>query len=148
MKLIGETSGEFQISAVVNPGNSGGPIFNKLGHVIGVATGGIDKKFVLEEDGFIPDGVNYGVSTDRILDFLEQDSQGVTNAYTYDAASLYKYMRSAVVFIVGQKNSGLQLYFCFAKIKYSLRRFWLKDALTIHDISEIEACENARLDAK
>ena len=102
---FGETSGEFQISAVVNPGNSGGPIFNKLGHVIGVATGGIDKKFVLEEDGFIPDGVNYGVSTDRILDFLEQDSQGVANnAYTYDAASLYKYMRSAVVFIVGQKN--------------------------------------------
>ena len=34
---FGETSGEFQISAVVNPGNSGGPIFNGDGKIIGIS---------------------------------------------------------------------------------------------------------------
>ena len=102
---FGETSGEFQISAVVNPGNSGGPIFNGDGKIIGIATGGINKKVILEEDGFIPDGINYGVSTDKIMNFIEQNIQKEkADSFSYDAETLYQYMRSAVVFIVGQKN--------------------------------------------
>ena len=59
----------------MNPGNSGGPIFNGDGKIIGIATGGINKKVILEEDGFIPDGINYGVSTDKIMKFIEQNIQ-------------------------------------------------------------------------
>ena len=102
---FGETEGEFQISATVNPGNSGGPIFNKNGKVVGIATGGIDKKIVLDEDGYIPDGVNFGVSTSRVMSFLEQDQpKDEAQEFIYDAETLYQYMRSAVVFIVGQQD--------------------------------------------
>ena len=102
-KGFGEMEGEFQITAKVHPGNSGGPIFDKQGAIVGVATGGIDKKVILDEDGFIPDGINYGVSTERILRFLKENQKINKSSYQYDAATLYKYMRSAVVFIVAQE---------------------------------------------
>ena len=99
-----ETPGEFQITAGINPGNSGGPIFNKFGKIVGVATGGIDKSLVLEEEGFIPDGINFGVNTPAVLDFLSRPVNASSSIdYEYDAQTLYRYMRSSVVFIVGQE---------------------------------------------
>ena len=61
-------------------------------------------------------------------------------------------MRSAVVFIVGQKKikfSFCNCTFAFAKIKAFAETF-LAEGRSYYpaDISEIEACENARLDAK
>ena len=103
-KGFGEEAGTFQMSAQINPGNSGGPIFNNRGQIVGVATGGLDKKIFFEEDGFIPNDVNYGVSTERVITFLEQRMpKSFPNPQTYDAQTIYKYMRSAVVLIVGQK---------------------------------------------
>lgn len=101
---FGETAGEMQITAEVNPGNSGGPVFNKYGEIIGVATGGINKQYIMDEDGFIPDGINYVVTTERVLDFIEAPMAATKEQkYKYDAENLYKYMRSGVVFIIGQE---------------------------------------------
>ena len=101
---FGETAGEMQITAEVNPGNSGGPVFNKYGEIIGVATGGINKQYIMDEDGFIPDGINYVVTTERVLDFIEVPMAATKEPkYIYDAENLYKYMRSGVVFIIGQE---------------------------------------------
>ena len=103
-KGFGEEAGTFQMSAQINPGNSGGPIFNTKGQIVGVATGGLDKKIFFEEDGFIPNDVNYGVTTERVISFLEQPiPASFSKPQTYDAQTIYKYMRSAVVFIVGQE---------------------------------------------
>ena len=71
---------------------------------MGVATGGIDKSVVLEEEGFIPDGINFGVNTPAVLDFLSRPVNASSSIdYEYDAQTLYRYMRSSVVFIVGQE---------------------------------------------
>ena len=37
-KGVGDDSSQFQIQAPVQPGNSGGPLFNKDGNIIGVNT--------------------------------------------------------------------------------------------------------------
>ena len=101
---FGEEAGTFQMSAQINPGNSGGPIFNNQGQIVGVATGGLNKKIFFEEDGFIPNDVNYGVTTERVISFLEQPiPASLSTPQTYNAQTIYKYMRSAVVFIVGQE---------------------------------------------
>ena len=49
---FGELAGEFQITAKMNKGNSGGPIFNNNGQIIGIAVGKLNKKEVLNQDGF------------------------------------------------------------------------------------------------
>ena len=105
---FGESDGQFQITAKVNPGNSGGPIFNKFGEIVGIATGKINKEEVLKNEGFIPEDINYAVKTDRVASFLNLPikvslkNTSETN-YEYNAQELYKYMRSAVVLIVGQE---------------------------------------------
>jgi S1-C subfamily serine protease len=60
---------EFQISASVQPGNSGGPLLNGNGEVIGVVTSKISAKEV--------DAVGYTVKSDYLKFFLDQNI-GVT----------------------------------------------------------------------
>lgn len=100
---FGGKAGEFQTTATVNPGNSGGPIFNKHGQIVGLATGGVDVEKVRKEDGIIISDLAYGVDAQRALNFLNQPIPvSLKQRYEYSADELYKYMRSGVVLIVGQ----------------------------------------------
>jgi S1-C subfamily serine protease len=100
---FGGMEGEFQMTAKINPGNSGGPIFNKNGQIVGIATGKLNKTQILEEDGFIPEDISFGVTSQRALEFINRPISGVASEpYQYSTEQLYKYMRSAIVFIVGQ----------------------------------------------
>ncbi len=100
---FGETKGQFQITAKVNLGNSGGPVFNKYGQIVGIATGIIDKEKLFKEEGLIPDSIAFAVSSDRALNFVNLKLKNNDfNKYVYSTEELYKYMRSAVVFIIGQ----------------------------------------------
>jgi S1-C subfamily serine protease len=55
---------EFQISASVQPGNSGGPLLDKDGNIVGVVSAKIKSKEV--------DNVGYAVKSDYLTFFLEQ----------------------------------------------------------------------------
>ena len=108
LKGPGDDSTLVQVDAALNVGNSGGPIFNKFGEIVGIATGKINKEEVLKNEGFIPEDVNYAVKTDRVASFLnlpiKVSLKNTTETnYEYNAQELYKYMRSAVVLIVGQE---------------------------------------------
>ncbi len=95
--------GEFQMTAKINPGTSGGPIFNKNGQIVGITTGTLNKTKILEEDGFIPENISFGVTSQRALKFMNRPiSVAASEPYQYSTEQLYKYMRSAIVFIVGQ----------------------------------------------
>jgi len=100
---FGERSGEFQITAKINLGNSGGPIFNDKGEMIGISVGKLDKGEILKKDGYIPEDVNIGISGDVIAKFFDFPLQGkFTQKEKYDATQIYKLMRPSVVFIVSQ----------------------------------------------
>ena len=79
----------------VNPGNSGGPIFNKNGQIVG-ATGKLNKTQILEEDGFIPEDISFGVTSQRALEFMNRPNCNGSEPYQYSTEQLYKYMRSAI----------------------------------------------------
>ena len=100
---FGEMTGEFQITAKMNKGNSGGPIFNDKGEIIGISVGKLNKTEVLNQDGFIPEDVNVGISGEVLSNFLNMPIKANLNeSEKYDASQIYEYMRPSVVFIVSQ----------------------------------------------
>jgi serine protease Do len=61
---------QIMISAPVQPGNSGGPLLNGDGEVIGVVVARIDDITVLEETGTLPQNMNFAVTNAELNDFL------------------------------------------------------------------------------
>lgn len=64
-----------QISAPVQPGNSGGPLFDSSGHVIGVVVAKLDALKVARATGDFSQNVNFAVHWAEVRAFLEE--QGV-----------------------------------------------------------------------
>ncbi len=61
----------FQISAPVQPGNSGGALVDERGNVIGIVSAKLDAGAALAASGALPENVNYAVKSSLLLSFLE-----------------------------------------------------------------------------
>jgi TPR repeat protein len=61
----------FQISAPVQPGNSGGPLVDERGQVVGMVNARLNDLTTLAASGMLPQNVNYAVKSSFILPFLE-----------------------------------------------------------------------------
>ena len=70
-----------QISASVQPGNSGGPVLDEAGRLIGVIEGKLDALKVARATGDIPQNVNFAIRTSTLVNFLE------ANRIAYEVAS-------------------------------------------------------------
>ena len=73
---IGNNFSNIQIDAAMQPGNSGGPIIDKKGNVIGVAVAKLDLEYTLNQYGVIPEGTNFGIKASVVKSMLE--SNGIT----------------------------------------------------------------------
>ena len=63
---------QFQFTAPIQPGNSGGPILNTWGSLIGVTFARIDDLAILEATNTLPQNINYGIKLDVIRDILTE----------------------------------------------------------------------------
>ncbi|MGY4484292.1 S1-C subfamily serine protease [Bradyrhizobium sp. LM3.2] len=60
-----------QISAPVQPGNSGGPLFDTTGQIVGVVTAKIPVLRIAAATGNIPENINFAIKTGALRDFLD-----------------------------------------------------------------------------
>jgi S1-C subfamily serine protease len=65
---------EIQISAPIQPGNSGGPLFDASGYVVSIVTSKIDDIAVLKGTGSLPQNVNFAVKGETARDFLRSNN--------------------------------------------------------------------------
>jgi hypothetical protein len=69
---------QLQISAPVQPGNSGGPLLDMRGQVIGVVVSKLNAGQIARQTGDIPQNVNFAVKHTEALAFLREQNVAVT----------------------------------------------------------------------
>ena len=72
---IADDSRYLQISAPVQPGSSGGPLFDASGHLVGIVTAKLDALRVAKFTGDIPQNVNFALKAEVARTFL--NSKGI-----------------------------------------------------------------------
>jgi S1-C subfamily serine protease len=63
-----------QISAAVQPGNSGGPLLDTDGQIVGVVTSKLDWLRVAKATGDLPENINFAIKTGMLRDFLDNSA--------------------------------------------------------------------------
>lgn len=98
---FGDRSSEFLITANLNQGNSGGPIYGVDGRILGIAVAKLDKTKMLKETGDIPEDVNIGIKGSQIRRFLALESPPrQTRGDSLTPRQAYSQLRRQVVMVV------------------------------------------------
>ena len=77
---IANNFSRMQIDAALQPGNSGGPILDNKGNVVGVAVAKLDIKKILKNYGVIPENTNFGIKTSIVRTILESKNISTPSA--------------------------------------------------------------------
>lgn len=62
----------FSFTAPVQPGNSGGPLIDAEGRVMGLVVSRLSEHFIIEETGTLPQNINYAVGSAELGAFLDR----------------------------------------------------------------------------
>lgn len=68
---LNRNTSEFQITAPIQPGNSGGPIISENGDVIGVIVYRLDDSAISDQTGTLPQNMNYGIKGYILRNFAD-----------------------------------------------------------------------------
>jgi protein disulfide-isomerase len=97
----------YQHTATLQSGNSGGPLFNKYGNLVGINNAGINNAYLKENFGTETTNINYTIKARYLLSLMEDlelkpaPNNGLSNL---DIATQYKQIRKFVYVIVGSKE--------------------------------------------
>lgn len=64
-----------QVDVPIQPGNSGGPLLNARGDVVGIMTATINQRTVMASAGTVAQNVNYGLKIDYVLPLLPPEAR-------------------------------------------------------------------------
>jgi S1-C subfamily serine protease len=69
---LGDDPTVFQMTAPIQPGNSGGPVIDRFGMLVGVAVASLDAAELLRESDTIMQNVNFGIHGTVLRRFLDR----------------------------------------------------------------------------
>ena len=75
---VGQNVNRFQFTAPIQPGNSGGPIFNAYGGVVGIAVSTVSTKKFEEMMGANIQNINFGIKASTIKSLLNQSDVSIS----------------------------------------------------------------------
>jgi len=89
-----------QVSAAVQPGNSGGPLLNPHGEAIGVVNGTLNPGNVFAQTGgSLPQNVNFAIKTGIIRDFLATNHVALTEAVVTNAVEGFEEAKKSLALV-------------------------------------------------
>jgi S1-C subfamily serine protease len=89
-----------QISAPVQPGNSGGPLHDNSGNIVGVVSAKLDALRMVKATGDIPQNINFAIKTGALRDFLDN------SAVPYQTADPGSEMKTADIASAASGNNS------------------------------------------
>jgi serine protease Do len=100
---FGDNPNLFLITSKMNKGNSGGPIFDRQGRLIGIAVAKLDTTAIYEKKGTLPEDVNIGIKVSRLLSFINRSGGGNQSADSeMSLEELYQDMLAKVVLVAAE----------------------------------------------
>ncbi|MBP0446455.1 trypsin-like peptidase domain-containing protein [Roseomonas sp. SSH11] len=99
---LADNRAHYQISAPVQPGNSGGPLLDLSGHVVGIITSKLNAQRVAQRTGDIPQNVNFAVKAEEALAFLRENgirAQTAPSTAGRSAAEVGEAVHPSVLFL-------------------------------------------------
>jgi S1-C subfamily serine protease len=79
---MGDDKHFFQISAPIQPGNSGGPVIDEAGNVVGVVVAKLNETEIYDLIGDLPQNVNFAISLSSVTSFLSKNSISLETGVT------------------------------------------------------------------
>jgi len=138
----------FQMSVPIQPGNSGGPVFNSDFNVIGVAVEKLSDAYIRNNYGVVPQNVNFGVKSNNIGNMLGSVRLGAGNVAGMDDA-----VRATVKILVLKEtlqisvrnNTGAEIWYAY--MSPSSESSWGEDILNSDETLQNGATRAFRLPA-
>lgn len=91
-----DNSSQLQISAPVHPGNSGGPVLDRSGNVVGVVVSVLTSVRVSETTNMVPQNVNFAIKSQTALGFIDANNvklKSVQKTTSLDSAEVAEQAR-------------------------------------------------------
>jgi Trypsin-like peptidase domain len=104
----------FQIDANVNPGNSGGPLLNNHGEVVGIIVAKINSLEYAKENGTLPERINFAIPVNEAQDLLRKVIPNFTPSNRQQVLTDQQVFASAksstVLIVADQDETGAKTY--------------------------------------
>jgi S1-C subfamily serine protease len=71
---LGNSTSHLQMSAAIQPGNSGGPLLDRGGHLVGVVVAKLNALATMALTGDIPQNVNFAIKPEIVASFLQSEN--------------------------------------------------------------------------
>ena len=98
-KVFNDDVGVFMTTAAINSGNSGGPIFNLKGNLVGVTFAKLAKVKYLIAEGDIPTDMGYAIKSNLIKNVFEYKQNPEIKTASYNKVEIYERMLPSVVLV-------------------------------------------------
>lgn len=97
-KVYDNEAGIFLTTTNINAGNSGGPIFDLNGRLVGITVATLDKERIYKKTGRIPNAIGIAIKSNMLKEIFSYEKSKYTNV-KYEKSQIYESKLPSVVFI-------------------------------------------------